>query len=262
MKAFRVLGILAAVLLPSVLPAQQSALSWEEGVVGRVDVALFEGRHVDKPGHVSVFRATGCTYVKKCGWVMTVEVQQTNRKLILEKKIPVHNRIVSMHYEDVDFREGDHIRLREGSQGVYALLDRDGKSHDFSIKQVVELPSQLPPGTQKLSASAEPSVDALTHPVKALSGGTLGVVASDWRQGDFRAVEIIDISEDGSAALVGLRKGDVITEVNGKKLESAQELNSVVGQMEPGSKVNIVYLVKTNLGWVPKETSAILAKRD
>src|SRR5438067_12832866 len=99
----------------SVVLAQQPS-EWEEGVVGRVDVALFEGGHVDKPGHVSIFRATGCTYVKKCGWAVTIEVQQTDKKLILQKKIQLHNRMVSMHYEDVNLREGDRTRLRKGNQ--------------------------------------------------------------------------------------------------------------------------------------------------
>jgi S1-C subfamily serine protease len=87
-------------------------------------------------------------------------------------------------------------------------------------------------------------------------------VPSDWEQSGFTGVEITDISEDGSAALAGLHKGDVITEVNGIKLRSTQDLSSLIGQMEPGSKISIVYLIRTNLGWMPKETSAIIAKEN
>jgi hypothetical protein len=151
--------------------AQQSEPAWEEGIVGRVEVALFQGSHVDKPGHVSIFRATGCTYIKTCGWAVTMEVQQTSRRLILEKKIPVHNRIVSMHYEEVNLREGDHIRMRQGNQkDVYVLLDRDGKPHDFSVKQVVPLFSQTPQSGQEASANGAALSQAATSGEKIHQG--------------------------------------------------------------------------------------------
>lgn len=250
-------------LLSCAILAQQNEPAWQDGTVGRVDVVLFEGSHVDKPGHVSIFRATGCTYVKKCGWVVTMEVQQADRKLILQKKIPVHNHMVSMHFEDVNLREGDHVRLREGSQkDTYVLLDRDGTPHDFSLQRMVQLTSQSPTPRQEAPVNAALSTAAVSSQAKTAPGGTLGIVTSDWEQSGFTGVEITDISADCSAALAGLHKGDVITEVNAQKLRSSQDLNDLIKQIEPGSKVSIAYLVKTNLGWVGEETVAILAKRE
>jgi hypothetical protein len=261
MNLSRVVGVMAPLLLPCVVLAQQNPQKWEEGVVARVDVALFEGSHVDKPGHVSIFRATGCTYIKKCGWLVTLEVRQTDRKLILEKKIPVHNRIASMHYEDVNLREGDHVRLHLGERSnIFVLLDRDDKPHDFSLRKTVVLASQSDLSRPEPSVSDAASTEIANPQTKTPSRGTLGIVASDWEQSGFMGVEITDISEDGSAALAGLHKGNVITEVNGKKLSSVQDLSSLMGQIEPGTKVSIVYLVRTNLGWMPNEAFAILAK--
>jgi hypothetical protein len=194
---------MALMVLSSFVLAQHIEPAWEEGTVRRMEVALFEGNHVDKPGHVSIFSATGCTYVKKCGWLVTMEVQQAGWKLILEKKIPVHNRMVSMHYEEVNLREGDHVRLRQGDQkDVFVLLDRDGKPHDFSLQRVVQLTSQSPPTHQEPSAEgAALSMAVGTSQLEAPSKSTLGIGASDWEQSGFTGVEITDISEDGSASL-------------------------------------------------------------
>ena len=96
---------------------------------------------------------------------------------------------------------------------------------------------------------------------KTRSGGTLGLVGADWKKRGFKGVEITNISEGGLAAMAGLHKGDVITEVNGNKIVSTQQLNSVVSRIEPGRHLHILYLLKTQLGWMPKETTAI-PKRD
>ncbi len=259
--------VLSLALWPCTLLAQQKDPkdpTWQEGTVVRIDTGLLFGSHMDKSGTVSVWRGTGCGAWKKCGWWMKVEVRQSERKLFLQKKIYAHiNHLMpSMHYEDVNLREGDRVRLRDGEQkDICVLLDRDGKPHDFSVEQVVPLSSQSPQSGREASAhSAALPKEAATSQVKPPLWGTLGIEASDWEQSGFTGVEITDISQDGSAALARLHKGDVITELNGKKIRSAQDFTSAMDQTEPGSKVSIVYLVKTNLGWMPKETIAVVAK--
>ena len=151
-------------------------------------------------------------------------------------------------------------------QGEAVEFQRDAKyprkiyvnRHVFALTRESDTPDEVERSTPAVRDNPAPSNSQLKSP----SAGTLGLVGSDWEEGEVSGVQINEISDDGSVALAGLHKGDVITEVNGKKLRSTQDLSSLLGQIEPGSKVSIVYLVKTNLGWMPKETSAILAKGD
>jgi membrane-associated protease RseP (regulator of RpoE activity) len=94
------------------------------------------------------------------------------------------------------------------------------------------------------------------------SGGTLGISAADWEQGGVKGVRILEVSQDSSAGLAGLHVGYVITEVNGKHVRSIQELADVLAELDAGAKASIVYLVRTNLGWMPSEAVVILAKKD
>jgi len=151
-------------------------------------------------------------------------------------------------------------------QGESVAFQRDVKyprkiylnHHVFALTRESDTPDEA---ERRMPVDRDNPSPSNSQPI-ATSGGTLGVVGADWEQGEFRGIEIKDISENGSAALAGLHKGDVITELNGNRLRSPKDLDSVIGQIDPGSRVSIVYLVRTNLGWMPKETFAILAKRD
>ena len=96
------------------------------------------------------------------------------------------------------------------------------------------------------------------------SGGVLGLSGTGLRN---RAVSAwhrnyTRCQGDSSAELAGLHKGDVITNVDGKHVRSSQDLASLLARLGPGSRVSIDYLIKTQLGWMPKDTVAILAKAD
>ncbi len=47
---------------------------------------------------------------------------------------------------------------------------------------------------------------------------------------------------DGPAARAGLKQGDVIREINGRKLNDSLELSSVVAELAPGKSVSLKYL--------------------
>lgn len=68
------------------------------------------------------------------------------------------------------------------------------------------------------------------------------------------------MSKQSAADVAGLHAGDVIRTINGKGVGSTEELAATVAQIEAGSTVSIVYLIKTQLGWMPKETVIALAK--
>ena len=92
--------------------------------------------------------------------------------------------------------------------------------------------------------------------------GPWGFSAADWREGGFTGVQIVRVSPTSAAEIAGLNIGNVIMTVNGKSVGSIQELTATMAQIEPGRTAKIGYLLKTQLGWMPKETTAILAKGD
>ena len=97
---------------------------------------------------------------------------------------------------------------------------------------------------------------------RLVGAGVLGISGANWEQGGVGGVEILQVSRDSSAGLAGLHVGDVITDVNGKHVSSIQELGDMLAELDAGTKISIGYLIKSQLGWMPKEAVVILAKKD
>ncbi len=66
-------------------------------------------------------------------------------------------------------------------------------------------------------------------------GGNLGVALKE--DGD---LEIEDLAEEGAGA-AGLKKGDVITAINGKKVSSFEEISEALKPHKPGTVVKLTY---------------------
>lgn len=56
---------------------------------------------------------------------------------------------------------------------------------------------------------------------------------------NIEGVYVADVTEGGAAKLAGVKAGDVITSVAGKKVNSTTQLRESVGQYRPGDKVNV-----------------------
>jgi hypothetical protein len=91
-------------------------------------------------------------------------------------------------------------------------------------------------------------------------GAVLGVTVADWEQGGFKGVEVLEVANESSGYMAGLRKGNVITHVNGAHINSAEDLDGILSRLEPGSKISIGYMFKSNLGWMPVQAVAILGR--
>lgn len=52
---------------------------------------------------------------------------------------------------------------------------------------------------------------------------------------------VVEVAEGSAAEKAGLKKGDVITALNGKKISEPQDLYETIGEMEPGDKVTVTY---------------------
>ncbi len=151
-------------------------------------------------------------------------------------------------------------------QGGSCLVTSNGHPADVVLSDLEKAFA----GTSAPSPSLPPKPEstALTNeshqqspPSVATGGGVLGVAGVNWEQGDLSGIEVTQVSRDSSAELAGLHRGDVITDVNGKRLRSTQDLANLLAQLGPGSRISIGYLIKTQLAWLPKQATVILAKR-
>lgn len=60
--------------------------------------------------------------------------------------------------------------------------------------------------------------------------------------GTMEGIYVAEVVEDGAAASAGLKKGDVITSIDGKKIKKFGELQGIIAQKRPGDKLTIIYL--------------------
>lgn len=74
--------------------------------------------------------------------------------------------------------------------------------------------------------------------------------------GTVNGIYVAEVSSDGAAAEGGLKEGDVITAIDGKKIEKFGELQEVLTNHRPGDKVTVTYLRDK------KEHSATLTLRN
>jgi serine protease Do len=69
-------------------------------------------------------------------------------------------------------------------------------------------------------------------------------------------VYVTAVAPDGAAQAAGLKKGDIITKINGNEVSSGLQMSSVLANYKPGDKVQITYKRKES----ENLTSAILKK--
>ena len=59
---------------------------------------------------------------------------------------------------------------------------------------------------------------------------------------DGQGVYVLAVPADGAASLSGLKKGDVITKVNGNPVSSGSEMSAQVAAYKPGDKIPVTYI--------------------
>ncbi len=80
----------------------------------------------------------------------------------------------------------------------------------------------------------------------------LGVGTEPFEKG----LKVISVSDNSGAEKAGLLKGDIITKIGDKKLESSEQLSKLVKEHKPGEKIEITYLRDNN----SKTVTATLGK--
>lgn len=61
-------------------------------------------------------------------------------------------------------------------------------------------------------------------------------------EGDDKGAEILSITKESAAEKAGLKKGDVITKIGDRKIESSDDVTEEIRSHKPGDKVSITYL--------------------
>jgi serine protease Do len=61
-------------------------------------------------------------------------------------------------------------------------------------------------------------------------------------EGDDKGAEILSITKESAAEKAGLKKGDIITKIDDKKIESSDDVTEAIRSRKPGDKVSITYL--------------------
>ena len=64
--------------------------------------------------------------------------------------------------------------------------------------------------------------------------------------GTINGIYVAEVAEDGAGAAAGLKKGDVITAIDGTQLSKMAELQEYLANKRPGDKVTITYLREKN----------------
>ena len=170
---------------------------------------------------------------------------------------------------------GDFTPYLEGNgsnvQKTANSLCGTGKLNPATEKQICNVASTVP--SSPLGPSNAPTSHAPSTPTTAASttdtnaapsavetAGVLGVSGANWNEGGMGGVRILGVDPQSAAEVSGLKIGNVITEVNGRKVSSTQDLAAVLVQNGPGSRIDVVYLYKSNLGWMPQQTMVVLTK--
>lgn len=61
-------------------------------------------------------------------------------------------------------------------------------------------------------------------------------------EGDDRGAEVLSVTKESAAEKAGLKKGDIITMIDSKKIESSDDVTEAIRAQKPGTKVSITYL--------------------
>ncbi len=113
----------------------------------------------------------------------------------------------------------------------------------------------------------EPTVNALIRDGK-VEHGYMGIGISDVTPDEAKFFDVksasgavvSQVEPDSPAAKAGIKTGDVITELNGKTVEDAGQLQVEVGQTQPGAKIDLTVMRDGNSQQIPVTLEAMGAR--
>ncbi len=79
----------------------------------------------------------------------------------------------------------------------------------------------------------------IQYPRENISDEQKKELGTGFREGE--GVYVLDVPADGAAAAAGLKKGDIVTKLNGVMISGGPELQEQVARYKPGDKISINY---------------------
>ena len=145
-------------------------------------------------------------------------------------------------YEDY-VKERTNVNVKFTSAGGTWFMDapnyiKEEKDNSFGVKSLMF--NKIIPGHQLIEAAIQNKSIIVSRTYKENG--------KDVDLGTNEGVYIAKVDEDGNGAAAGLKEGDVITKVDGKKVTKMAELQESLNGKRPGDKMSITYLrnKKTN----------------
>ncbi|MCA6451495.1 MAG: Do family serine endopeptidase [Chitinophagaceae bacterium] len=80
----------------------------------------------------------------------------------------------------------------------------------------------------------------IQYPKENLTDEQKKELGAGYKEGE--GVYVTDVPSDGAAAAAGIKKGDVVTKINGKEVTTGPELQEQVTRYKPGDKISLTYL--------------------
>ncbi|NCI49753.1 PDZ domain-containing protein [Sediminibacterium roseum] len=79
----------------------------------------------------------------------------------------------------------------------------------------------------------------ISYPRESITEEQKKELGAGYKEGE--GVYVTDVPADGAAAIAGLKKGDIVTKINGVTVTSGPELQEQVTRYKPGDKISLTY---------------------
>jgi predicted metalloprotease with PDZ domain len=123
------------------------------------------------------------------------------------------------------------LAIREIGEKVVMSVRRQGKVIELPFK--LEAPPEIPPRDTTILQNRSPLSGAKVENLSPAVASEIGVDESEV------GVIVIGIERGSWASRIGLRPGDVVLAVNGRKIDAVEDLKGITGRSHQRWKVEI-----------------------
>jgi serine protease Do len=131
---------------------------------------------------------------------------------------------------------GDNITVNGKSLEEYKKMDGDVNVRLNKLKDIESLTFMRTPKEGAWTFNGD--ADGLSYFNETSNHAMLGVVTEKTDEG----ARVQEITKESAAEKMGLKKGDIITKIDDKKVESPDDLSATIKEHKPGEKVTVTFL--------------------
>jgi serine protease Do len=157
-----------------------------------------------------------------------------------ESEPPVNSAIESFIQTDAAINRGNSGGALVNTQGELiginaAIASQSGSYEGYGFAIPINLAKKIMDDFIKFGTVKRGFIGVTFNELNASRAKELGV-------SQISGLHVNEVVEGGGAAAAGLKKGDIITKVDGNKILSSSDLQERVGRLRPGDKVQLTYL--------------------